>query len=67
MSVWQAARAATAALTRTVTGAILAPYEIQRSVASGKTGSTLGIAGESKCVPIDPGGKMGARLAPISY
>jgi hypothetical protein len=36
--VWQAARAADAALTRTVTGAILAPHETQRLVVSGKAG-----------------------------
>ena len=38
MSVWTAARAADAVLTRTVTGAILAPHETQRLVVSGKMG-----------------------------
>jgi hypothetical protein len=60
MSVWAAARADDAALTRTVTGASLAPHKTQRLVVSDKTGhhdlryeSETGI-----CVPIDPGGKM---------
>src|SRR6185437_15578931 len=59
MSVWQATRAATAALTRTVTGAILAPHETQRLVVSGKTGTcSSATPGKNICVPIDPGGEM---------
>src|SRR6185312_8634538 len=59
MSVWQAAGAATAALTRTVTGAILAPHETQRRVVSGKTGTYSSAAPrKSKCASIDPGGEM---------
>jgi hypothetical protein len=42
----EAARAATAALTRTVTGTILTPHKTQRLVVSGKTG--FGNAGEQQ-------------------
>src|SRR6185437_2585116 len=60
MSVWPAARAAGAALTRTVTGAILAPHETQRRVVSGKTGThSSGSPGKSKCGPIDYGRRNG--------
>jgi hypothetical protein len=59
MSVWTEARAATAALTRTVTGAILAPHETQRLVVSDKTGNYSSVwPGKSKCAPIDLGGEM---------
>jgi hypothetical protein len=59
MSVWTEARAATAALTRTVTGAILAPHETQRLVVSDKTGNySSAWPGKSKCAPIDLGGEM---------
>lgn len=63
MSVWQAARAADATLTRMVTGAILSPYETQRLVVNGKTGTSSSATPEmSKCVPIDPGGEMATQL-----
>lgn len=59
MSVWQATRAATAALTRTVTGAILAPHKTQRLVVSGKTGTySSAMPGKDSYLPIDPGGEM---------
>jgi hypothetical protein len=42
-----------------VTGAILAPYETQRLVVNGKTGTySSATPGKSKCVPIDPGDEM---------
>lgn len=51
--------AAKAALTRTVTGAILAPYETQRLVVSGKTGIySSATPGKDSYVPVDPGGEM---------
>jgi hypothetical protein len=60
MSVWQAARAADAALTRTVTGAILAPHKTQRLVVSGKTGIYSSRSPrKSKCGPIDYGRRNG--------
>jgi len=60
MSVWQAARAANAALTRTVTGAILAPHETQRLVVSDKTGIYSSAApGKSKCASLDYGRRNG--------
>jgi hypothetical protein len=48
----QAARAATAAPTSMVTGAILAPYETQRRMISSKKGGHLhlGMTGKSTCV-----------------
>lgn len=58
-----AAKAAAAALTRTVTGAVLAPYETQRRMVSGKTGTYSSASPEkSMCVSIDPGGEM---MAPV--
>jgi len=52
-----------AALTRTVTGAILAPHETQRRVVSGKTDTYSSAApGKSKCASIDPGGEMVTHL-----
>lgn len=67
MSVWQAARAADTALTRTVTGAIFAPHEIQRLVVSGKTGHHhLRRRTETGfCVPIDLGGEMVTPRFPL--
>src|SRR6185437_14483257 len=62
MRVWQAARAAGAALTRTVTCEILAPYETQRPAA--RRDLPLASPGKSKCVPIDPGGEM---VTPIFF
>jgi hypothetical protein len=63
MSVWTEARAATAALTKMVTGAILAPHETQRLVVSGKTGIYPSASpGKSTCVSIDPGGEMAPPL-----
>ena len=60
MSVWQAARTADAVLTRTVTGAILAPHETQRLVVSDKTGTYSSRSpGKSKCGPIDYGRRNG--------
>ena len=59
MSVWQATRAASVALTRTVTGAILAPHETQRLVVSDKTGTySSAMPGKDSYVPIGPGGEM---------
>jgi len=56
--------AAKAALTRTVTGAILAPHETQRLVVNGKTGRcSSSRTGKSIYVPIDPGGEMVTPLA----
>ena len=61
MSVWEQ-QGRDAALTRTVTGAILAPHETQRRVVSGKTGTYSSAApGKSTCVPLDPGGEMVTR------
>ena len=50
----------TAAPTRTVTGAILAPHETQRRVVSGRTGIDDSSArpGKSQCEPVDPDGEM---------
>jgi hypothetical protein len=60
MSVWAAARADDAALTRTVTGAILAPHKTQRLVVSDKTGhhDLRYQSGMGFCVPIETGGEM---------
>ena len=60
MSVWTAARAADAALTRTVTGAILAPHKTQRLVVSDKTGhhDPRYESETDFCVPIDTGVEM---------
>jgi hypothetical protein len=59
MSVWQTTRAAGAALTRTVTGAILAPHETQRLVVSGKRGIYSSATPEkSTCASIDLSGEM---------
>jgi hypothetical protein len=68
MSVWQVARAANAALTRTVTGAILAPHETQRLVVSDKTGNYSSASpGKSKCGPIDYGRRNGDTLFPAVW
>lgn len=59
-----AAKATDAALTRTVTGAILAPLETQRLVVSGKTSTYSSPAsGKGKCGPIDLGSEM---VTPVS-
>jgi hypothetical protein len=62
MSVWQAARAADAALTRTVTGVILAPRVAQRLVVSGMTGIYSSASpGKDICMSIDHSGEMVTR------
>lgn len=51
-----------------VTGAILAPYETQRLVVSGKTGIYPSASPEkSTCVSIDPGGEMVTPLVGIIF
>ena len=68
MSVWQVARAANAVLTRTVTGAILAPHETQRLVVSDKTGNYSSASpGKSKCGPIDYGRRNGDTFSATSF
>ena len=64
MSVWERGR--TAAPTRTVTGAILAPHETQRRVASSRTGiDSSATPGKSQRVPLDPGGEMVTLLCAV--
>ena len=60
MSVWQAARATDATLTRTVIGAILASHGTQRRLVSDKTGIYPRHC--RKCTPIDPDGEMVTRF-----
>ena len=63
MSVWEHP-GHYATRTGTVAGAILAPYETQRLVVSGKTGHQV-LRRESEmgfCVLIDPGGEMASLI-----